>query len=141
MQAQILETLMNVKEELGAAIILITHDLGVIAEAADRVLVMYGGQVMETASADDVFGRPDHPYSRALLETMPQNHDGEGELAVIPGSVPSATAWPDGCRFAPRCAHAVEACATTMPVLEETERGVVRCLRTDELQLADGGDA
>jgi len=127
----------EVQQRRNMAIILITHDLGVIAEAADRVLVMYGGQVMETASADDVFFRPKHPYAKALLDTMPQNHSGEGDLAVIPGVVPSATAWPSGCRFAPRCEHALEICTSEVPALVElmdtveveTDADKVRCVR------------
>ena len=137
-QGQILDLMAEVQQRRNMAIILITHDLGVIAEAADRVLVMYGGQVMETASAGDVFFNPKHPYSKALLDTMPQNHSGEGALAVIPGVVPSATAWPAGCRFAPRCAHAIDDCVTTMPPLEQVESDMVRCLRHGtDLVLAD----
>ena len=120
------------------AIILITHDLGVIAEAADRVLVMYGGQVVETASAHDVFMHPKHPYSQALLDTMPQSHDGHGELPVIRGMVPSATAWPTGCRFAPRCEFATEVCTSAMPPLETVNGDLVRCVRTGEITLSPG---
>jgi len=135
-QGQILDLMAEVQERHKMAIILITHDLGVIAEAADRVLVMYGGQVVETASADDVFYRPKHPYSRALLDTMPQSHDGHGELPVISGMVPSATAWPQGCRFAPRCDFATDACTNDMPPLEAIGGDLVRCIRHGEIQLA-----
>lgn len=135
-QGQILDLMAEVQERHKMAIILITHDLGVIAEAADRVLVMYGGQVVETASADDVFYRPKHPYSRALLDTMPQSHDGHGELPVISGMVPSATAWPQGCRFAPRCDFAADACTNDMPTLEAIGGDLVRCIRHGEIQLA-----
>ena len=135
-QGQILDLMAEVQERHKMAIILITHDLGVIAEAADRVLVMYGGQVVETASADDVFYRPKHPYSRALLDTMPQSHDGHGELPVISGMVPSATAWPQGCRFAPRCDFATDACTNDMPTLEAIGGDLVRCIRHGEIQLA-----
>ncbi len=134
-QGQILDLMAEIQQRHRMAIILITHDLGVIAEAADRVLVMYGGQVVETASAHDVFLRPRHPYSQALLDTMPQSHDGHGELPVIPGMVPSATAWPNGCRFAPRCEFATEVCTSTMPPLENVNGDLVRCLRVDEITL------
>ena len=134
-QGQILDLLAEVQERRQMGIILITHDLGVIAEAADRVLVMYGGQVMETGTAEDVFFRPEHPYSKALLDTMPQNYKGDGDLAVIRGIVPSATAWPDGCRFAPRCDFATDACASEMPPLTISSQGSVRCLRHGEINL------
>lgn len=134
-QGQILDLMAEVQERHRMAIILITHDLGVIAEAADRVLVMYGGQVVETASSHDVFLRPKHPYSRALLETMPQSHDGHGELPVIDGMVPSPTAWPSGCRFAPRCHFATAACTSEIPPLEPVDGGLLRCVRAGELEL------
>jgi len=138
-QGQILDLMAEVQQRRNMAIILITHDLGVIAEAADRVLVMYGGQVVETATAGDVFYRPRHPYSRALLDTMPQSHDGHGELPVIRGMVPSATAWPAGCRFAPRCAFATDECADMAPELEVAEGTLVRCVRHHEIQLVPSG--
>ncbi len=131
-QGQILDLLAEIQTRRNMAIILITHDLGVIAEAADRVLVMYGGQVMETGSVEDVFFRPKHPYTKALLDTMPQNHSGDGELAVIAGIVPQPTAWPTGCRFAPRCVHATDACTSTMPPLLTVNTDVVRCVRHGE---------
>jgi len=132
-QGQILDLMSEIQERHNTAIILITHDLGVIAEAADRVLVMYGGQVVETASAHDVFFAPKHPYSRALLDTMPQNHDGDGDLATIEGIVPAATAWPTGCRFAPRCDFATDACTSAVPPLESIGDDLVRCIRVHEL--------
>jgi len=138
-QGQILDLMAEVQQRRNMAIILITHDLGVIAEAADRVLVMYGGQVVETATAGDVFCRPRHPYSRALLDTMPQSHDGHGELPVIRGMVPSATAWPAGCRFAPRCAFATEACTGVAPELQVVDGDLVRCVRHGEIQLVPSG--
>lgn len=134
-QGQILDLMAEIQEARNMAIILITHDLGVIAEVADRVLVMYGGQVVETSSAQDLFYRPRHPYSRALLDTMPQSHDGHGELPVIRGMVPSATAWPAGCRFAPRCSHAIDDCTTSMPELRSFDSDKVRCLRAGQIDL------
>ena len=133
-QGQILDLLAEIQANRRMAIILITHDLGVIAEAADRVLVMYGGQVMETGVVEDIFFRPKHPYTKALLDTMPQNHVGDGALAVIAGIVPQPNAWPSGCRFAPRCTHAVEACASAIPPLLTVGEDHVRCVRYGEAQ-------
>ena len=136
-QGQILDLLAEIQERHNMAIILITHDLGVIAEAADRVLVMYGGQVVETAESNSVFHTPRHPYSKALLDTMPQSHSGEGDLPVIAGMVPSASAWPTGCRFAPRCQFASDICHTGQAPLERVDNDLVRCLRHDEITLYD----
>ncbi len=134
-QGQILDLLAEVQQRHNMAIILITHDLGVIAETADRVLVMYGGQVVETAAAEDVFFNPKHPYSKALLDTMPQSHDGVGDLPTIEGIVPSPSAWPKGCRFAPRCDFATDACTSGVPPLEAVSGDLVRCVRTHEITL------
>lgn len=139
-QGQILDLMAEIQARRNMAIILITHDLGVIAEAADRVLVMYGGQVMETGSAADVFFRPKHPYTKALLDTMPQNHRGDGDLAIIQGMVPQPNAWPTGCRFAPRCVHATDAC-NVMPEITLVGDDVVRCVRQGELVLHSSDDA
>lgn len=135
-QGQILDLLMEIQKERGTSIIIITHDLGVIAEVADRVIVMYGGQVVEGGAIDDIFLRPRHPYTKALLDTMPQNHHGgDGPLAVIPGVVPSPNDWPVGCRFAPRCEFATDRCRDEMPGLEVLGLGViVRCHHHVELK-------
>jgi len=135
-QGQVLDLLMELQDNNGTAIIIITHDLGVIAEVADRVIVMYGGQGVEGGLAEDIFLRPKHPYTRALLETMPQSHSGdEDRLTVIPGVVPAATDWPDGCRFAPRCEYATEICTTDVPELEVLSPGVtIRCHHWQELE-------
>ena len=106
-QAQILDLLAEIQEEFGMAVLFITHDLGVVAEIADRVVVMYAGKVMERGDVFDLFENPAHPYTRALLECLPGRGD---EMASIGGSLPSVTDPPDGCRFAPRCPHAVEEC-------------------------------
>lgn len=134
-QGQILDLLMDIQADRGTSIILITHDLGVIAEVADRVIVMYAGQVVEGGVANDIFRRPRHPYTKALLDTMPQNHHGDNEpLAVIRGVVPSPTDWPTGCRFAPRCDYATDLCRREMPILEVISDGViVRCHHHTEL--------
>jgi len=108
-QAQILRLLRDIQDEFGMGILLITHDLGVVAEVADRVVVMYAGKVMEQGSVFDVFEEPSHPYTKALLECLPgRRNAAEG----IGGTLPDPTEPPDGCRFAPRCPHAVDACET-----------------------------
>jgi peptide/nickel transport system ATP-binding protein len=106
-QAQILDLLEEIQEDLGMAVLFITHDLGVVAEIADRVIVMYAGKVMESGDVFDLFENPAHPYTRALLECLPGRG---GEMVSIGGSLPSVTNPPDGCRFAPRCPHAVDDC-------------------------------
>ncbi|MWG34386.1 ABC transporter ATP-binding protein [Halomarina oriensis] len=108
-QAQILDLLAEIQEDLGMAILFITHDLGVVAEIADRVVVMYAGKVMESGEVFDLFESPAHPYTRALLECLPGRG---GDMVSIGGSLPSVTNPPDGCRFAPRCPHAVDDCFT-----------------------------
>jgi oligopeptide/dipeptide ABC transporter ATP-binding protein len=107
-QAQILELLNKLQEELGMSIILITHDLGVVAETCDRVIVMYAGQVFEEGPVDDVFHDPQNPYTEGLLRSMPKLGERVERLAVIPGVVPSPTAWPAGCRFHERCPYGWE---------------------------------
>jgi oligopeptide/dipeptide ABC transporter ATP-binding protein len=116
-QAQVLELLERVQQQFGTAILLITHDLGVVAEVADRVLVMYGGQVVEEAPVLDLFARPRHPYTQGLLKAMPRVGQGRERLLTIPGTVPAPTAWPSGCRFRDRCALAHDRCATEAPEL------------------------
>ena len=106
-QAQILDLLKELQEERDMAILFITHDLGVVAEVADRVVVMYAGKVMERGSVTDVFKTPAHPYTRALLECLP----GEGGLGGIPGQLPDPKHPPDGCRFTDRCPHAIGLCS------------------------------
>jgi oligopeptide/dipeptide ABC transporter ATP-binding protein len=116
-QAQILELLGRMQATLGTAILMITHDLGVIAETASRVIVMYGGQVVEEAPVEQLFAEPHHPYTIGLLHAMPRVGHARERLAVIPGSVPPPTAWPDGCRFRDRCASAWSRCAGEAPPL------------------------
>ncbi len=127
-QAQVLDLMKSLKNKNGTAIILITHDLGVIAEMADDVVVMYGGQVVESATADAVFDDPLHPYTKALMESIPVIDQDRDRLASIPGTVPSAANFPSGCRFAPRCTLAQESCHQKMPELRELKPGhYVRC--------------
>jgi peptide/nickel transport system ATP-binding protein len=120
-QAQILDLMRQLKAKTETAIILITHDLGVVAEMAERVIVMYAGKVVEQASVTDLFARPQHPYTRALLGSMPRlatKGSGHARLAEIPGVVPALTKRIEGCIFAPRCAQAVDRCRTHYPPLE-----------------------
>ena len=105
-QAQILDLLAELRERLGMAIMLITHDLGVVAEVCDRVVVMYAGEVVEQASAAEIFGNPRHPYTQGLMQAVPRLGQRHERLAVIPGMVPSPTKWPVGCRFSTRCPYA-----------------------------------
>ena len=116
-QAQILELLARKQAELGMAVLLITHDLGIVAGTADRVVVMYAGQVVETAATGDLFAHPLHPYTAGLLASVPRLDGARGRLRGIPGAVPPATAWPVGCRFHPRCPHAWDKCRTEEPPL------------------------
>ena len=136
-QAQILDLMRKLQSEFGMAILFITHDLGVVAEMADRVVVMYAGRAVEEASVADIFARPRMPYTRALLRSIPRvdravNH--EQRLETIAGSVPSPAQMPDGCGFHPRCDFAVPACIAEVPRLEDTGGGhMVRCCRWREL--------
>jgi peptide/nickel transport system ATP-binding protein len=118
-QAQILELMRALRAELGTAIILITHDLGVIAELADDVIVMYAGQVIERSSVERLFAEPQHPYTIGLLGSRPRLHLEQERLAAIQGLVPNAAALPPGCRFHPRCPFAVAKCRHEVPPLME----------------------
>ncbi len=123
-QRQILALLKELQSRLGMAVILITHDLGVIAETADRVLVMYGGMVMEEAPVAQLFARPSHPYTRGLLAAIPDLRDGTHKrLTPIPGSPPDMRAPPPGCPFAPRCPQAMAQCAVALPPIYPIEEG------------------
>jgi len=114
-QAQILELLADLQQRLGLAVLLITHDLGVVAEVTSRVLVMYGGQIVERAPVRELFRNPRHPYTRGLLEAMPRLGRLRERLTVIPGTVPPPTRWPSGCRFRDRCPWAWQRCADEHP--------------------------
>ncbi|HUQ98176.1 MAG TPA: ABC transporter ATP-binding protein [Gemmatimonadaceae bacterium] len=104
-QAQILDLLMKLQRDFGTSILMITHDLGVIAETTSRVIVMYAGEIVEESKVDDLFARPHHPYTEGLMHSMPRiGHDKE-RLNVIPGTVPAPTNWPEGCRFKDRCPY------------------------------------
>jgi dipeptide transport system ATP-binding protein len=126
-QAQILDLLRNLQKERGMALVLITHNMGVVAEMAQRVAVMYAGQVVEQRGADDLFAAPQHPYTAALLAAMPERSDGSARLANIPGVVPGLLDRPAGCLFAPRCAYATQYSRDVRPALREWQGGLVRC--------------
>jgi dipeptide transport system ATP-binding protein len=125
-QAQILDLLRSLQKERGMALILVTHNMGVVSEMARRIAVMYAGQVMEERSAQSLFAAPQHPYAAALLAAMPERHEGGGRLATIPGVVPGLSDRPAGCLFAPRCSWATPKCRERPPLLE-WKQGLVRC--------------
>jgi oligopeptide/dipeptide ABC transporter ATP-binding protein len=122
-QAQILELLRALQARVGMSILLITHDLGVIAETASRVLVMYAGEIVEEAPVETLFSAAHHPYTEGLLAAVPRLGEERERLAVIPGMVPSAAAWPTGCRFRDRCPYAWDRCAAEHPPLYEIGGG------------------
>ena len=127
-QAQIIELLLELKQKLGMAILLITHNLGIVGDIADRLAVMYSGQIVETASARELLKRPLHPYTKSLMNSVPQLGGGETRLQAIPGNVPNLGAMPGGCRFHPRCPKAQADCSQKVPELREVEPGRwVRC--------------
>ncbi|GAB6876386.1 ABC transporter ATP-binding protein [Thermaerobacter litoralis] len=124
-QAQILELLRQLQAEFGMAVLMITHDLGVVAEVAQRVVVMYAGKVVEEGTVAEIFRQPGHPYTAGLLQSVPRLGQGKGRLRPIPGTVPDPAAMPGGCRFHPRCPLADERCRREAPTLEprsETHR-------------------
>ena len=131
-QAQILDLLLHLQKEFHMAILLITHDLGVIAEMADRVAVMYAGKIVEHATTKALFARPMHPYTRGLMRSVPRLDQVRERLDIIPGMVPDAREFPPGCRFAPRCPLAEDRCRRQEPLLEEREDGhLAACWKID----------
>ena len=141
-QAQILELLDDLRKTRKLAVLLITHDLGVIAETADRVCVMYTGKIVEESGIDEIFAKPKHPYTQGLLKSVPKLSTGAIEkdvrLQTIEGTVPSPTNLPDGCHFAPRCAYRMERCVHgEIPLYELPNDVKVRCLLYDEEQQPD----
>jgi len=127
-QAQIIELLVRLRQQLGMAILLITHNLGIVGDIADEVAVMYAGQIVETAPARALLLRPLHPYTRALINSVPRLDSTAGRLATIAGAVPRLGAFPSGCRFHPRCPIARPECSQSPPALVEVEPGRrVRC--------------
>ncbi|MBM3487035.1 MAG: ABC transporter ATP-binding protein [Alphaproteobacteria bacterium] len=122
-QAQILDLIGELQERLGMAVLLITHDLGVVAEQADDVAIMYAGKIVERAAPEVIFGRPLHPYTIGLLASIPRVGGSRGRLQAIPGVVPSPLKLPKGCRFSDRCDRAEARCSEAEPVLREVEPG------------------
>ncbi|MCZ6918042.1 MAG: ABC transporter ATP-binding protein [Gemmatimonadetes bacterium] len=125
-QAQILELLVELQQRFGMAMLFITHDMGVLASVADRVAVMYGGQIVEEGGIRRIFEQPAHPYTQGLLAAVPRI-DRPKDLRGIPGTVPTATAWPDGCRFHPRCDRRMEHCLEPPPEVEVQPGHTARC--------------
>jgi peptide/nickel transport system ATP-binding protein len=146
-QAQILDLILDLQRKLGTAVILITHDLGVVAETAQRVIVMYAGRKVEEAPVEELFARPQHPYTHGLMASIPRLPSMREEvlnaperLQEIPGTVPALTDLPPGCVFAPRCAHADDRCRTAYPDYEEKRPGHwAACWRSHELYGASHG--
>ncbi|MEP2640438.1 ABC transporter ATP-binding protein [Roseobacter sp.] len=126
-QAQILDLIRDLRDETGMCTIMITHDLGVVAEIADTVAVMYGGQVVEEGPVAEVFNNPQHPYTIGLMSAMPQLDKPGTRLAIVPGTVPTVANMPDGCRFRTRCAFASETCQTRPPLANITQHHTVAC--------------
>ena len=133
-QAQILDLLMDLRDEFRMAIMIITHNMGVIAETADRVLVMYAGRVIEEAPVARVFDHPIHPYTRGLLECVPSITEDRSRLIAIPGTLPDPARRPPGCRYSVRCRYAQPSCSDALPplILEEADHWAA-CLRAKEL--------
>jgi oligopeptide/dipeptide ABC transporter ATP-binding protein len=138
-QAQILDLLANLKQRLGMALLLITHDLGVVAEQADEVVILYAGRIVEQARVEDLFMRPLHPYTRGLLDSLPRIGASRTErLRPIPGTVPPLTRLPSGCRFRDRCSWAIGDCARIDPPLEEKLPGhTAACIRVAHGETAE----
>ncbi|WP_127498488.1 dipeptide ABC transporter ATP-binding protein [Paenibacillus glycanilyticus] len=133
-QAQILQLLQELQQELGMSILLITHDLGIAAEMADRIVVMYAGRIVEQGAAEDLFARPRHPYTRGLLQSIPPLDSVRGErLYAIQGSIPSLAALPGGCLFHPRCEYATERCRAEAPPLVEQSGSGVACWHAEQV--------
>lgn len=139
-QAQILELMNDMKQKLNMGVIMITHDLGVVAEVCERVVVMYLGQIIEESGVNELFSRPLHPYTKGLIKSVPQiDGDRSKKLHMIEGIVPSLTNVPVGCRFAPRCPNADELCKSQDPIFEEVGGGQkVRCWHYEKILLEEG---
>jgi peptide/nickel transport system permease protein len=140
-QGQVLDLIGDLSRDLGVSVLLITHDLGVVADLASEVAVMYAGQVVETGKLVDVFHRPRHPYTEGLIKAIPRNEARSGVLPTISGVVPPPWEWPSGCHFAPRCPYATEVCTQGPIELAPSGLSQVRCIRADELELTGVADA
>lgn len=134
-QAQILELMKKLQQQLNMSIVLITHDLGVVAEMCDRVIVMYAGEIIEEAKIVDLFDQPKHPYTKGLLASLPDINEQKEYLSSIPGMVPAPGSMPSGCRFAPRCAMVHERCTQSPPLIETINKTKVRCWLYEEAKV------
>ena len=132
-QAQVLELMKELKQRLNTALIMITHDLGIIAEICEEVAVMYAGRIVEYGTLEDIFRRTRHPYTEGLFNSLPNIYDRKADLKPIPGLMPDPTNLPKGCAFAPRCEYATERCLTERPeLMHHTDTHSVACLRYEE---------
>ena len=122
-QAQILNLFMQLRRDLGLTYLFISHDLGVVEHLSDRVIIMYLGRIVESASAEEIFARPNHPYTQALLKQVPRLDTRKTQFKPIVGEIPSPLAPPSGCHFHPRCPHAMPRCTEQAPVLREVASG------------------
>jgi oligopeptide/dipeptide ABC transporter ATP-binding protein len=132
-QAQIMELLADLRAERNMALVLISHDLGVVADTADEIAVMYGGRIVERAPADELYREPRHPYTRALLASIPGRHTRGRRLAVLPGSPPDPSRLPAGCAFRPRCAHSDDDCLTRPALRQIGPSRLSACHRNEEV--------
>ncbi len=139
-QGQVLDLIGELSRDLGVSVLLITHDLGVVADLASDVAVMYAGEIVESGRLIDVFHQPQHPYTEGLIKAIPRNERRASELPTIVGTVPPPWEWPDGCHFAPRCPYATDACTSDRIELRPAGLSMTRCVRADELDLAGVGD-
>ena len=139
-QAQVLDLLRDLRTRLQTTILLITHDLGVVAQICDRVGVMYAGQLVEVAPVSEIFRSPRHPYTQALLAALPTQQQVPGSLRVIPGRVPNLADPPPGCRFSTRCPYVMDVCATVPPLAHETDEHLIACWLSEATKQAGRPD-
>jgi peptide/nickel transport system ATP-binding protein len=139
-QAQVLDLLRALRTRLQTTIVLITHDLGVVAQICDRVGVMYAGQLVEVAPVSEIFRSPRHPYTQALLAALPTQQQVPGSLRVIPGRVPNLADPPPGCRFSTRCPYVMDVCATVPPLAHETDEHLIACWLSEATKQAGRPD-
>ncbi len=132
-QAQILEVMERIRRDLGTAVVLITHDLGVVARIADRVQVMYAGRAVERGEVLPLFEHPSHPYTQGLMNSLP--HGGKQRLQPIPGAPPNMLQPPSGCAFRSRCTYSIDRCADAIPELIQVGVHETACIRAEELEL------
>ncbi len=132
-QAQIMELLQDLQQEFGMAVLFVTHDLGLLAQISERLMIMYAGQVVESSASEQLLRDPRHPYSEALIKAAPHPAYCGGRLPVVPGAPPRPGRYDEGCRFSPRCTYSTDACRLNLPSLEMVDGHEVRCIRHEEL--------